>query len=408
MKRVAIAALLTTITLAACSQSDPSNSQITLSLTRPYSSGPLVEKHFGQTSDGESVEQFTITNAKGSHASFISYGAICTNLFVPDKNNKLGDVVLGYDSVREYELSVPSMCCMVGRFANRIGNATFTIHMPSGSQGYDQEFHVTANQGPNCLHGGLKGLGKRNWSGDMGMSPDGPSVRFTILDPDGAEGFPGNVHITVIYTLTNDDILKMQFLATTDKPTPINLAQHAYFNLSGNGTGENLSYIAHFNARLRYLPMNAMLVPTGELAPVTGTPFDFTKPKPIGRDISPLPGKPPGYDHSFFLNRPKDDTRPHEGPPRSLRPRLRRASSNASPPNPSSTSPTAETCAGIKGNKDEAPNTPPTTASPSKPSTPPTPPTTPIFPAPSSAPAKSTTNSANTNSPSPRRPSSHQ
>ena len=142
---------------------------------------------------------------------------------------------------------------------------------------------------------------------DMGMTPDGPAVRFTLLDPDGAEGFPGNLTVTVIYTLTNDDALKMQFLATTDKPTPINLSQHAYFNLSGNGTGENLSYIAHFNAD-RYLPMNAMLVPTGELAPVDGTPFDFTKPKPIGRDISPLPGKPPGYDHSFFLNRSERDT----------------------------------------------------------------------------------------------------
>jgi aldose 1-epimerase len=296
MKRIAIAALLTTITLAACTQSPDA-----LSNLDPLSSstGPLIEKHFGTTADGQSVEQFTITNSKGSHASFITYGAICTNLFVPDKNNKFGDVVLGYDTVKEYELSVPSMCCMVGRFANRIGNATFHID--------DLTYHVTANQGPNCLHGGLKGLGKRNWSGDMGMSPDGPAVRFTILDPDGAEGFPGNLKITVIYTLTNDDMLKMQFLATTDKATPINLSQHAYFNLSGNGTGENLPYIAHFNTD-RYLPMNSMLVPTGELAPVTGTPFDFTKPKPVGRDIAPLPGKPPGYDHSFFLNRANDDT----------------------------------------------------------------------------------------------------
>jgi aldose 1-epimerase len=268
---------------------------------RTNSSEPLAKKSFGHTADGEPVTQFILTNNKGSSARFISYGATLTNLFVPDKNNHLGDVVLGYDTVRQYELSIPSMCCVVGRFANRIGNATFSLQDPSTHN--TTTYHLSANQGPNTLHGGFKGLGKRNWKGDMGMTPDGPAVRFTILDPDGTEGFPGDLHVTVIYTLTNDDTLKFQFLATTDKPTPINLSQHAYFNLSGNQTGENLDYIAHFNAT-SYLPMNAALVPTGEIAPVANTPFDFTHPKTIGHDIRPLPGKPPGYDHSFALDNP--------------------------------------------------------------------------------------------------------
>ncbi len=296
-------ALLTTMVLAGCGElyhkATPASATGTASPTPP-----LLQKPFGKTADNDPVDQFILTNAKGSSARFISYGAILTNLFVPDKAGHLGDVVLGYDTVNQYELSIPSMCNVVGRFANRIGNATFSIHQgPTMSITY----HTSANQGPNTLHGGFKGLGKRNWKGDMGMTPDGPAVRFTILDPAGAEGFPGNLTVTVIYTLTNDDILKIQFLATTDKATPVNLSQHAYFNLSGNQTGENLNYIAHFNAD-RYLPMNATLVPTGELAPVAGTPFDFTKPKTIGHDISPLPGKPPGYDHSFFLNRPENDT----------------------------------------------------------------------------------------------------
>jgi aldose 1-epimerase len=291
--RFTVAALLTALTLSACTQS-PSGTSASNPLSP--STGPLVGNLFGYTSNNEPVYQYTLTNAKGSRASFINYGAICTNLFVPDKDGKLGDVVLGYDTVREYELSIPSMCCVVGRFANRIGNASFTID--------DHRYAVTANQGLNCLHGGLKGLGKRLWNGDMGMSPDGPSVRFTILDPDGAEGFPGNLNVTVIYTLTNDDTLKMQFLATTDKATPVNFSQHAYFNLDGEQKNDVLGYVVQFNAD-GYLPVDSGLVPTGQIASVVGTPFDFTKPKLIGRDLQQgLPGKPPGYDHTLVLDNP--------------------------------------------------------------------------------------------------------
>jgi aldose 1-epimerase len=139
------------------------------------------------------------------------------------------------------------------------------------------------------------------WRADAGMTPDGPTVRFVIHDPDGAEGFPGNLTVTVLYSLTNDNVLKIQYYATTDKPTPINLTHHSYFNLSGGG--DVLNDVAKIYAT-HYLPVDAMLIPTGQIAPVAGTPFDFTKAKPIGRDIKSLPGKNPGYDNTMVLDNP--------------------------------------------------------------------------------------------------------
>jgi aldose 1-epimerase len=254
---------------------------------------PIVVKPFGTTADGAPINQYTLTNAKGSTLKAIEYGAGITNLSVVDKAGKFGDIVLGYDTLKEYELSVPSMGNVVGRFANRISGGSFMIDgIP---------YYLPQNNGVNTLHGGFKGIGKRAWKGDAGMTGEGPTVRFTLLDPDGAEGFPGNVHFTVLYTLTNDDILKVQFFATTDKATPINLSQHAYYNLSGTGKGDVLNYVTKIYAS-KYLPVDAGLVPTGKFDPVAGTPFDFTKPKTIGQDIKPLPGIPPGYDHSLALD----------------------------------------------------------------------------------------------------------
>jgi len=253
---------------------------------------PVAKKTFGVTADGETVTQFTLTNAKGSSLRAIDFGATLTGLSVPDKAGKIGDIVLGYDTLKEYEISGPSMGGIVGRFANRISGGSFKID----GVGY----YLPQNQGLNTLHGGYKGINKRLWKGDVGVTPDGPAVRFTLLDPDGAEGFPGNVHFTAIYTLTNDDVFKCQFFATTDKPTPINLSQHAYYNLSGAGKGDVLNYLVKIYAS-KYLPVDAGLVPTGKIESVTGTPFDFTKPKTIGQDIKPLPGIPPGYDHTLAL-----------------------------------------------------------------------------------------------------------
>jgi aldose 1-epimerase len=166
-------------------------------------------------------------------------------------------------------------------------------------------YAVTMNQGTNCLHGGFKGLAKRMWKADTGMTPDGPTVRLTILDPDGAEGFPGNLTVTVLYTLTNTNFLKVQYFATTDKPTPINLTHHSYFNLSGDGSGDVLGYVEKIFAP-HYLPVDSTLIPTGEIAPVEGTPFDFLKAKLIGADIQSLTGTPPGYDHTMVLDHPEN------------------------------------------------------------------------------------------------------
>jgi aldose 1-epimerase len=264
-----------------------------LLLTSPGWASPIEEKDFGTLSNGIGrVHQFILTNKQGSSARLIDYGATLTNLFVPDKNGKMGDVVLGFDDAKQYEMGGSYMGCIPGRYANRIANGLFTI---DGTQ-----FAVTMNLGTNCLHGGFKGLAQRMWDADTGMTPDGPTVRFTILDPDGAEGFPGNVKVTVLYSLSDDNVLKIQYFATTDKPTPINLTNHSYFNLNG-GDGNVLNYVAKFNAT-QYLLVDSALIPTGQAAAVAGTPFDFTKAKLIGRDIKSLPGNASGYDNTMVLD----------------------------------------------------------------------------------------------------------
>lgn len=257
---------------------------------------PIEERLFGQTVEGWPVEQYILTNSRGASVRLINYGAIVTNLFIPGKNGNMDDVVLGFDDVKQYQEAGPAMGCIAGRYANRIANGMFTI---DGNQ-----YAVTVNSGLNCLHGGFKGLAKRMWDADTGMAADGPTVRFKIVDPDGEEGFPGTLNVTVLYTLTNDDTLKVQYFATTTKPTPINLTHHSYFNLRGNGRGDVLGYIAKINAP-HYLPVTDDLIPTGQIAPVAGTPFDFTKAKAIGTDIKSLPPPFTGYDHTMVLDNPK-------------------------------------------------------------------------------------------------------
>lgn len=259
---------------------------------------PIQTKPFGETLEGWPVSQFILTNNRGASARIIDYGATVTNLFVPDKNGKLDDVVLGFDDVKQYQLIGPYMGCIVGRYSNRIANGTFTLD--------GNAYAIPLNLGMNSLHGGFKGLAKRMWTGETGITPDGPTVRFTILDHDGQEGFPGNVNITVYYTLTNDNTLKVQYYATTDKPTPINLTHHGYFNLTGHGKGDVLGYVAKIYAD-HYLSVDQSLIPTGEVTPVAGTPFDFTKAKLIGRDVASLPAPLTGYDHTMVLGNPKGD-----------------------------------------------------------------------------------------------------
>ncbi len=271
---------------------------LVLTNSAAYAGNSIEKKHFGTTQDGQSVDQITLTSGSGASVKIITYGAAITNLCVPDKNGKLGDVVLGFDNLKQYENESPYFGCIVGRYGNRIARGLFTID--------HENYAVTVNNGPNHLHGGFKGLDKRVWKVETAMTANGPSARFTIVDPDGAEGYPGNVNISVIYSLNGStkpevkNVLEIQYHATTDHATPINLTHHSYFNLKDGGKSDVLGHIMQINADT-YTPVDDTLIPTGEIAPVKGTPIDFTTAKPIGKDIKAMGGDPVGYDHNLVL-----------------------------------------------------------------------------------------------------------
>lgn len=254
---------------------------------------PIEKKKFGIASDGQPVFAYTLSNPAGASMTLITYGATITQLKVPDKTGKLGDVVLGFDNMPQYEMQSPYFGATIGRYCNRIANGEFNL----GGKTYK----LPINNGPNTLHGGFRGYDKRIWSADAAVTADGPSVKFTLVDPDGCEGFPGTVHITVIYSLTSDNTVKIQYFATTDKPTPINFTNHSYFNLKDAGRSPIFDHILQLNAD-HYLPVDTNQIPTSEIAPVKGTPIDFTTPKPMGRDLKAMGGNPPGYDHNMCLN----------------------------------------------------------------------------------------------------------
>jgi aldose 1-epimerase len=261
-------------------------------------SGAKLEKNwFGKTSDSHEVYRYTLTNDKGMSADIITYGGIITRLRVPDKDGKLGDVVLGFDDLDKYELESPYFGALIGRVANRIANGIFFIDK--------QRYCVAINNGPNHLHGGIRGYDKRVWNADAVMTADGPTLKLTLIDPDGNEGYPGQVNVTVIYSITGDNALKIQYFATSDKSTPINLTNHTYFNLKDAGASSIGDHVLKLFAS-HYTPVGSTLIPTGEIADVKGTPFDFTSPKPIGRDLQAAGGTPVGYDHNFCLDHPAD------------------------------------------------------------------------------------------------------
>lgn len=259
----------------------------------------ITMKPFGQTRDGDAVLGYTLTTSDGASAQVITYGATLTQLKVPDKNGNVGDVVLGFDNLLQYENESPYFGATVGRVCNRIARGMFSIDNAPYCC-------LAVNNGPNHLHGGFKGYDKRIWNSDAAMTIDGPSVRFTLVDPDGTEGYPGNVHVTVIYSLEKLPAgtgLKIQYFATGDKATPINLTHHSYFNLKDGGKSDILSHVMKIYGD-HYLPVDATLIPTGEIAPVKGTIFDFTSPKAIGHDLKPFPAEPNNYDHNFCIANP--------------------------------------------------------------------------------------------------------
>jgi aldose 1-epimerase len=256
---------------------------------------PGVEQvAFGKTDSGEAVDLFVLTNDKGMKAKVMAYGALLTELHVPDKNGKLDDVVLGFDDLKGYLGSHPYFGATVGRVANRVAKGRFTLD--------GKEYKLATNNGPNALHGGNKGFDKVVWKASAADKAQ-PAVTFSYVSPDGEEGYPGTLKVQVTYTLKPDNELSIHYEATTDKATPVNLSNHSYFNLLGARSGATvLDHIVQLAAD-KYTPVDETLIPTGELKPVAGTPFDFTRPHKIGERIKETGGNPVGYDHNFVLTR---------------------------------------------------------------------------------------------------------
>ena len=256
---------------------------------------------FGKTADGTPVKQYTLTNSEGVIVKLISRGATVTEWDVPDKNGKMDDVVFGFDDIAGYESQANQYFgCTAGRVANRIAAGKFSLD--------GKDYTLAINNAPNALHGGVKrSFDKVVWQGEPFESDAGQGVTFTYTAPDGEEGYPGTLTAKVTYTLTNKNELRIDFEATTDKATPINLANHSYFNLSGAGSPTINNHEVMIAAD-HYTPVDSTLIPTGEIAAVAATPFDFREFRAIGERVAQLgDGEGAGYDHNFVLNNQDGD-----------------------------------------------------------------------------------------------------
>jgi len=270
------------------------------SMSKPQ--GTISQAPFGNTPDGTPVDIYTLRNSKGMEARIMTYGGIVTSLKVPDKNGNFGDVVLGFDNLdgyvnAAYQKAMPYFGALIGRYGNRIGGGKFSLD--------GQEYNVVTNNGANCLHGGPHGFDKVVWKvEDAKIGENGPKLELTYLSKDGEEGFPGNLTVHATYTVTEDNALEVKFKATTDKDTVCNLTHHSYFNL--RGSGDVLDYVLHINAD-KFTPVDSGLIPTGELRPVAGTPFDFLTPTAVGARINNTNDEQikfaNGYDDNWVLNK---------------------------------------------------------------------------------------------------------
>lgn len=249
----------------------------------------LKKEIFGEV-DGKQVFQYTLTNENEMMVKILNYGGIVTHLFVPDKKGRLADVVLGYDSLNGYLEDTPYFGAIVGRYANRIAGGKFKID--------NKQYQLPLNDGANTLHGGIKGFDKVVWDADDFIYPDSAGVVLSYLSKDGEEGFPGNLDVKVSYILTNNNELKIEYTANTDKPTIVNLTHHSYFNLKGQGEGDILDHLMQIVAD-RYVPVDQTLIPTGELLEVKNSAMDFITPHAVGERIAEVAG---GYDHNWALN----------------------------------------------------------------------------------------------------------
>ena len=255
---------------------------------------------FSTLADGKPVELFTLTNAHGLEAAIMTYGATVVSLRTPDRAGRLDDIVLGYPTLAGYLEKSPYFGAIVGRYGNRIARGRFTLDGAT--------YGLATNDGPNHLHGGVRGFDKVVWSASPSETETSAAVALSYTSPAGEEGYPGTLAVRVTYTLTDENELRLDYLATTDRATPVNLTQHSYFNLAGAGSGDILRHVLTIAAD-RYTPVDATLIPTGEIASVAGTPFDFRTPTAIGarigqQDVQLERGR--GYDHNWVLTRAGD------------------------------------------------------------------------------------------------------
>jgi aldose 1-epimerase len=266
-------------------------------------SGSTMKSSWGKTPDGEQIDLYLLKNKNGMEVAITTYGGAVVSLKVPDRNGKLADVVLGYDSLDGYENDKAYFGAIVGRYANRIAHAQFTLD--------GKTYTLAKNNGENTLHGGIKGFNKKVWTAKAVPGKSDQSLELSYLSKDGEEGFPGNLQVRVVYTLTDSNELKIEYSTTTDKKTVVNLTNHSYFNLLGvgPGMGDILEHVLMIEAD-KFTPVDSGLIPTGELRDLAGTPFDFRKPAAIGARINAddeqitLGG---GYDHNFVLRRKMGD-----------------------------------------------------------------------------------------------------
>jgi aldose 1-epimerase len=288
-KQVSLFYFLILLFLFACNNSDNSSSnKETAHVTSDSMKASITEKSFGNYYNTPVIE-YTITNSSGMQAGILNYGGTITKLITPDKKGKMGDVVLGFETFGGYtQKNEPYMGALVGRYANRIANAKFTLD--------GKTYKLAPNNFGNSLHGGNVGFDKVIWNVEkIGDS----SLKLTYQSKDGEEGYPGNLNVQVIYTLGSDNSLKIDYTATADKATPVNLTNHSYFNLSAGKDSTILDHVLQLNAD-KYTPVNDQLIPTGQIADVKGTPLDFTSAKAIGKDIGNVKG---GFDHNWILNK---------------------------------------------------------------------------------------------------------
>ena len=249
----------------------------------------IIEKEYGKI-DSVIITEYTISNKSGMQVSIITYGGTVTKIITPDNKGNKGDVILGYESLTGFlQKGNPYFGCLIGRYGNRIANGKFTLD--------SNQYILAQNNNGQSLHGGVKGFDKVIWKAEKQNGDS--SLKLTYISKDGEEGYPGNLSVTVIYTLTNDNTLKIEYEATTDKATPINLTNHCYFNLSAGNDSTILNHELQLNAN-KFTEVNDVLIPTGKLPDVKNTPMDFTSPKLIGKEINTVKG---GYDHNWVINK---------------------------------------------------------------------------------------------------------